>query len=71
MPENVVVDDAMRVVVEVFAGDDVADPVGGFVVEQQAPEHRLLGLERVRRQLQRGDLRIVGHGRDANWSGAK
>ena len=51
----------------------VADLIGNFfpcgVVEQQPAQHRLLGLERVRRQLERVDLRIaiergygLGHG---------
>ena len=55
------VDEPMRVRVEILGTDDVADAVGGIVVEQQPAQHRLLGLDRVRRQLQRIDLRIVGH----------
>ena len=58
--DDVPVDDAVRVAVEVVLGQHVADAVGRLVVEQQAAQDRLLRLERVRRQLQRrrvGDRR--------------
>ena len=54
-------DVAVRLAVEVGVRDDVADPVDRVVVEQQSAQHRLLRLQRMRRQLQRVELRIVGH----------
>ena len=62
--DDVVVDEPVRFAVEIGVGDHVADAVGGLVVEQQPAQHRLLRLERMRRELQRVELRIVGHGRE-------
>ena len=55
------VDDAMRIAVKIFGRRNIADAIGGIVVEQKSAQHRLLRLQRVRRQLERIDLRIVGH----------
>ena len=49
----------MLVAIEVVFAEQVADPVPGAVVEQQAAEHALLGLGRVRRNAQAGDF-VVG-----------
>ena len=60
--KDMLVDEPVRFAVEVRVGEHVAHLVRGFVIEQQPAQHRLLGLERVRGQLQRIELRIVGHG---------
>jgi hypothetical protein len=52
-------DHAVLEAVEVRFGQQVADPVPCAVVEQEAAEHALLGLDRVRRHAQPGDL-VVG-----------
>src|ERR1700682_4531686 len=54
----------MSVAVEMISAQEVRDPVGGAIVEQQAPEHRLLRLDRMRRKLQSFNLGIVGHARE-------
>ena len=46
------------VAVEIALGDDIGDAVPGRVVEQQAADQRLLGLDRMRRQLERRHLRV-------------
>ena len=51
----------MRVAVEIVGAEDVGDPIRRAVVEQQAAEHRLLGLDRMGRNLERFELAIVGH----------
>src|SRR5205823_936271 len=60
--ENVAIDEAMRLAVEIFLVDEIADAIGGLVVEKQAAQDRLLRLDGVRWPLERIDLRIVGHG---------
>jgi predicted aspartyl protease len=55
-------DAAVVVAVEIRLGDLVGDAVPGAVVEQQAAEQRLLGLDRMRRQLERRQLRIAALG---------
>jgi hypothetical protein len=47
------------VAVEVVLAEQVADPVPGAVVEEQPAEDALLGLGRVRRNAQAGDV-VVG-----------
>ena len=59
---DVRVDEPVRFAVEIGVGDDVADLVRRFVVEQEAAQHRLLRFERMRRKLQAVELGIVGHG---------
>ena len=59
-PRDVAVDAPMVVAVEVVEREDVADLVPRAVVEQQTAEHRLLGLDRMRRDAQRDELRIGG-----------
>jgi hypothetical protein len=46
------------VAVEVLAGDEVGHPVERLVIEEQRPEQRLLGLDRMRRDFQRQELRV-------------
>jgi len=46
------------VAVEIVGADDVGDAVEGVVVEEQRPKQRLLRLYRVRRNLEREQLRI-------------
>ena len=60
-PDDVRIDQPVRLAVEIGLAERIADAVGSFVVEQQAAQHRLLRLDRVRRQLQRFDFAIVGH----------
>src|SRR5689334_22515971 len=52
----------MRFAVEIRSAYGVADTVCGLVVEHEPAEHRLLRLQRVRRQLEGIDLGIVRHG---------
>jgi hypothetical protein len=58
--DDVPVDAAMVVAIEVGFADEVADPVECVVVEEQPADQRLLSLDRVRRDLQRQELRILG-----------
>src|SRR5690606_33293787 len=51
-------DQPVLVAIEVVLPDDVGDLVEGAVVEQQAADHRLFRLDRVRRHPQRQDLGI-------------
>jgi len=53
----------VRFAVEVAVGEHVADLVDGIVVEKKTAKHRLLRFERMRRELQAVDLRIVWHRR--------
>ena len=53
------VDQPVLVAIEVALAEQVADPVPGAVVEQQAADDALLGLDRVRRHAQPGDV-VVG-----------
>ena len=53
------VDQPVLVAVEVAVGQQVAGAVPGAVVEQQAAEHALFGLDRVRRHAQPGDLVVA------------
>jgi hypothetical protein len=53
------VDATVIVAIEVGLGDEIADLVEGVVVEQQAADQRLLGLDRMRRYLERQELRIA------------
>jgi hypothetical protein len=46
------------VAIEILLADDVGDLVEGAVVQQQAAQHRLLGLDRVRRHAKREDLGV-------------
>jgi len=57
---NVAEDAAVVVPVEIAVGHDVADPVEGAVVDQEAPEHRLLCVDRMRRNLEIQQLGIGG-----------
>ena len=59
---DVRIDEPVRVAVEIGVGDDVADLVRRFVVEQEAAQHRLLGFQRMGRKLEAVELGIVGHG---------
>ena len=45
--------------IEILIAQHVTDFFPCLVIEQQAAEHRLFGLERMRRQLQRIELRIA------------
>jgi len=54
-------DAAMVVAIKVGLADDVGDAVPGCIVQQQAANQRLLGLDRMRRQLERRHLRISRH----------
>ena len=53
------VDQLVLVAVEVAVGQQVADAVPGAVVEQQAAEHALLGLDGMRRDAQLRDLAVA------------
>ena len=53
------VDQAVLVAIEVVFAEQVADPVPGAVVEQQAAEDALLGLGRVRRNAQARDVVVA------------
>ena len=55
---DVAEDAAVVVAVEILGRDQVGDLVEGLVVEQQAAQQRLLGLDRMRRHLQREQLGI-------------
>ncbi len=55
--------DLVVATVEVVGQQAVGDGVPGAVVEQQAAEHGLLGLERVRRNAQAGRLQSRGRAR--------
>ncbi len=55
------VEQAMRVTVEIVCTEDVRDTIGGTIFQQQSAEHRLLRLHRMRWELDCGNLRIVGH----------
>src|ERR1051325_18376 len=57
-PRDVAPQPPVIVAVEVLAGDEVRHPVERLVVEQQRPEQRLLGLDRMRRDFQRQELRV-------------
>jgi len=57
-PGNVAEDAAVIVPVEIAVGDDVADFVEGAVVDQKASQHRLLGVDRMRRNLEIQQLGI-------------
>ena len=57
---DVAEDAPVVVAVEIALGDLVGDAVPGAVVEHQAAEQRLFGLDRMRRQLERRHLRIAG-----------
>jgi hypothetical protein len=57
---DVAEDAAVVVTVEIRLGNLVGDAIPGAVVEHQAAEQRLFGLDRMRRQLQRRQLRIAG-----------
>ena len=59
---DVAIEQPMRLAVEVVGREHVADLVGGLVVEKQAAQHRLLRFHRMRWQLDRFELRVVGHG---------
>ena len=50
-PGDVAEDAAVVVPVEIAVGDDVADLVEGAVVDQESPEHGLLRVDRMRRNL--------------------
>ena len=56
--------------IEVRLGQQVADPIPRAVVEQQAAEHALLGLDRVRRHAQSRDL-VVGSRLGGKLGGGK
>ena len=56
---DVAEDAAVVVAIEVLRADHVGDAVEGLVVEEQAAEQRLLRLHRMRRDLQRQELRIA------------
>jgi hypothetical protein len=60
--QDVRVDEAMRLAVEVGVAQDVADLVDRLVVEQKAAQHRLLRLQRMGGKLDAIELRVVGHG---------
>ncbi len=51
---------AMLVAIEIVGHQPVGDIVPGLIVEHQATQHRLLGLHRVRRNLQRRGFTIDG-----------
>ena len=51
-------DAAVIVAIEIRLADDIGDALPGIVVEQQAAEQRLLCLDGMRRQLERGHLGI-------------
>src|SRR5262245_18334986 len=51
-------DAAVIVAVEVLRRDQVGDAVERLVVDQQRAEQRLLGLDRMRRQVERDELLI-------------
>jgi hypothetical protein len=55
-------DQPVLVAVEVAVGQQVGRPVPGQVVEQQAAQHALLGLDRVRRHAQAGHLVVLHAG---------
>ena len=56
------VDQAVLVAVEVAVGQQVGGAVPGQVVEQQAAEHALLGLDRMGRHAQARDFVVAGVG---------
>jgi len=60
--DDVAVDQAMVAAVEVRLGHEVGDAVPRGVIEQQAAEHRLLRLHRVRRQFDQIDLAVLQAG---------
>src|SRR5450432_4651647 len=51
----------MRLAIEVVGAHDVGDTVRSAVLEQEPAQHRLLGLERMRRHFQGFELGVVGH----------
>ena len=53
-------DDLVLEAVEVGLGDDVGGAIPGAVVQQQAAEHALLGLDGLRRHAQLGDFVVAG-----------
>ena len=53
-------DAAMVVAIEIRLRDRVANPFPGGIVEQQAADERLLGLDRVGREFERGNLGMWG-----------
>src|SRR6266851_2076397 len=57
---NVAEDAAVVVPIEIAVGHDVADLVEGAVVDQEAPEHRLLCVDRMRRNLEIQQLGFGG-----------
>ncbi len=63
-PDDLLVDDPVGVAVEIRVRYRVADAVDRLVVEQEPAQHRLLRLERMRRELQGFELQVVGHGRE-------
>ena len=63
------VDQPVLVAVEVGVGEQVADAVPGAVVEQQAAEHALLGLDRMRRDAQLRDLVVARRTSDGSRRG--
>ena len=56
--DDVLEDDAVIVAVKVFSADEVGDTVPGCVVQQQAAQHRLLGLDGVGRHTERIELGV-------------
>ena len=59
-PRDMAEDAAVVVAVEILRRDQVGDAVESLVVEQQPAQQRLLGLDRMRRDLQRQQLRVLG-----------
>ena len=55
----------MRVVVEVIGRENVADFIRCRIVEQQSTQHRLLRIDRLRRNFERFGLCIVRHRRES------
>jgi hypothetical protein len=53
-------DEAMVGAVEIRGGHEVGHAIPRRVVQQQAAQHRLLGLDRLRRQARGFELRVLG-----------
>jgi hypothetical protein len=62
------VDQLVLVAVEVAVGQQVGGPVPGQVVQQQAAQHALLGLDRVRRHAQAGHLVVARRAAESRGS---
>jgi hypothetical protein len=57
---DVVEDQPVVVAVEIVLVDEIGDAIPGGIVQQQPPEHRLFGLDGVRRHLEGIELGIGG-----------